>query len=100
MPIIAKVNNDKMKIYNNEQYKIKEINEDVFYIEGEEAPNDAFDTKTFYKYFDLAFAVTVHKSQGETFHTSYCIYEWERFDDSMKYVALSRATDFENINVM
>ena len=50
--------------------------------------------------FRVAFCITVHKSQGETYSDNYTIHEFERFDGRLKYVALSRATDFSLINIV
>ena len=50
--------------------------------------------------FYVAFCTTVHKSQGETYNSEYTIHEFERFDESLKYVALSRATDVSLINIL
>ena len=55
---------------------------------------------TFKKMFNIAYCTTVHKSQGETYKHEYTIHEFERFSDSLKYVALSRATDIKLINIM
>jgi hypothetical protein len=35
-----------------------------------------------------------------TISQSYAIHEFERFDERMKYVALSRSTDISNINIV
>jgi ATP-dependent exoDNAse (exonuclease V) alpha subunit len=50
--------------------------------------------------FYLAYCITTHKSQGMTISQSYAIHEFERFDERMKYVALSRSTDISNINIV
>ena len=56
----------------------------------------------FQRLFYVAYCITIHKSQGTTFDFPYTIHEWshKRFDARLKYVALSRATNLENINVM
>ena len=43
--------------------------------------------------------MTIHKSQGQTFTYDYQIYEWEKLDNRLKYVALSRATKINNIHL-
>jgi hypothetical protein len=49
--------------------------------------------------FHPAYCITTHKSQGTTFNHPYTIHEWERFDNRLKYVALSRSTNLDFINV-
>ena len=56
-------------------------------------------SKDFQHYFYVAYAITIHKSQGSTFDFSYTIHEWDKLDNKLKYVALSRATDKEYINI-
>jgi hypothetical protein len=50
--------------------------------------------------FNVAFCITCHKSQGATFDEPYTIYEFDQFDSRLKYVALSRATDINLINII
>ena len=53
----------------------------------------------FNKYFYLAYCITVHASQGETFKEPYTIYDWGKMCKRAKYVALSRGTKLENIQI-
>ena len=53
----------------------------------------------FQKLFYVAFCITVHRSQGSTFNHSYTIHEFEKFDERLKYVALSRSVDKSLINI-
>ena len=48
--------------------------------------------------FKPRFAMTVHKAQGSTFTEEFSIYEYEIMRASMLYVALTRATEFNNVN--
>jgi ATP-dependent exoDNAse (exonuclease V) alpha subunit len=99
MPIIARVSNKKHDIMNNETYTIKKINSETFdIIDGGNIKT--FLTKDFQRLFYVAFCITIHKSQGETYNEPYTIHEWERFNARMKYVALSRSTDIKFINIM
>jgi len=50
--------------------------------------------------FYPAYCITVHKSQGITIEEDYTIYDWDRMDDRLKYVALSRAVSHKNINII
>ena len=55
--------------------------------------------KDFQNIFYVAYCITIHSSQGETFNEDYTIYDWEKLDIHLRYVALTRATDIKNINV-
>jgi ATP-dependent exoDNAse (exonuclease V) alpha subunit len=98
MPIIARKTTDKLDIMNNETLNILKINEDAFVINVNGA-DVSINTKEFSDLFYVAFAMTIHKSQGQTFNHDYTIYEWEKLDKRLKYVALSRATDLSCIHL-
>jgi hypothetical protein len=101
MPVISRKNNKDLNIYNNETYTIKSIrrNDNLIIVEDEgkeqEVPIDEF-----VKMFNVAFCITTHKSQGCTFDEPYSIHEFEQFDERLRYVALSRATDINLINIV
>ena len=58
-------------------------------------------TQDTFKYnFYVNYCSTVYKSQGETFNTEYTLHEWNRFDNTMKYTAISRATSKTLINII
>ena len=46
----------------------------------------------FQEMFYVAFCITIHKSQGQTFDFPYTIHEWDKLDAKLRYTALSRAT--------
>ena len=100
MPVIARKNNKELNIFNNETFTIKEIRrkEDVITVEDygktQEVPIPVFT-----KMFNVAYCITSHKSQGSTFDEPYTVHEFERFDERMKYVALSRSSSIEHINI-
>ena len=58
-----------------------------------------FPIDEFQKLFYIAFCITVHKSQGSTFNEPYTIHQFDMFDERLKYVALSRSTDKNLINI-
>ena len=101
MPVIARKNNKKLNIFNNETFTIKEIKKtkEIIIVEDEgklqEIPFEEFSTM-----FYIAFCITVHKSQGATYDKPYSIHEFNRFDNRLKYVALSRATNKNLINIV
>lgn len=101
MPIIARINRKPYDIANNETFIIKKINDKTIVIKSDvEDKTTSIPIIEFQKLFYLAFCITVHKSQGCTFDHPYTIHEWSLFDERLKYVALSRATKKEYINIV
>ena len=49
--------------------------------------------------FYIAYCITTCRSQGSSFNTPYKIHEWEKMDERLKYVALSRSSDIKLINI-
>jgi hypothetical protein len=107
MPIIAhttfrktRVNKQAFDILNSQTFTIHSVGDDVITIKDDQ---DTMEIKTtdFHKMFYLGFCITVHASQGETFTTKYTIYDinFPHFSDKAKYVAFSRGTKIENIQV-
>ena len=101
MPIISRKNNKELNIYNNETYIIKEIRKkENIIIVSDVGKEQAVPIPEFTKMFNLAFCITTHKSQGATFDEPYTIHEFEKFDDRLRYVALSRSTEINFINII
>jgi DNA replication protein DnaC len=100
MPIIARVNRKSLEIANNECFTIDAVNDEEIIISNEMKSRLAIPVGDFIKTFNLAFCMTIHKSQGATFKQKYTIYEWsDRMTDKLKYVALSRSSDISNIQI-
>jgi ATP-dependent exoDNAse (exonuclease V) alpha subunit len=101
MPVIARKNSKLLHIFNNETFTIKAIkrteNEITVEDEGRE---HTVPIPEFTKIFNVAYCITVHKSQGATFDDAYTIHEFNQYDERLKYVALSRATDINLINII
>ena len=101
MPVISRRNNKSLDVVNNEHFVIKQIDLEKSVItlkNGEriiEIPVDQFQ-----RFFYVAYAMTVCKSQGSTFQHQYTIHEWERYTNRLKYVSLSRASGKELINIV
>ena len=98
MPIIARINNKGLDVVNNECFSIDEINNDVVSISNE-IKTLKIPSKNFNRLFNLAYCITIHKSQGATFNGKYTIYEWEKLTRKLKYVAISRATCETNVQI-
>jgi hypothetical protein len=102
-PIIAKINRlgkkdieDGTDFSNNEEFVIKDILGDDIYLDNGLIINK----DDFQNLFNVAYCITVHKSQGATYDFDYTIHQWHMFSDRMKYVALSRATNKKYINII
>ncbi len=101
MPIIARVNNKLYNISNNETLKIVSVDSTRIRVRSDMTDEiKEIGLNEFQALFYLAFCITVHKSQGCTFNYPYTINEWNLFDWRLKYVALSRATKKEYINIV
>ena len=100
MPIIARVNRKSLEIANNECFTIDELTDEEIIISNEMKSRLAIPVGDFIKTFNLAFCITIHKSQGATFNQKYTIYEWsDRMTNKLKYVAISRSSDINNIQI-
>jgi hypothetical protein len=84
---------------NNDKYVVTKINtqEITFKIDGNEI---IIQKDEFQKLFRVGYAFTVHSCQGLTINQLYTIHEWERMHQRLKYVALSRSSSYENINII
>ena len=54
----------------------------------------------FTEFFRPGYCITTHAAQGATFDEEHSIYDWKRLCNRGKYVALSRGTKMENVNVV
>jgi len=100
MPVVAHTTNKKLNILNSEKFIVTQI-DDKQIIMKEHEREVKVNITDFHKFFYLGFCITIHTSQGDTFDTKYTIYDWgfKHFCDRAKYVALSRATDINNIQI-
>jgi hypothetical protein len=101
MPIIAYTTNRKFKILNFQTFKITKLtSESMTVIDGSDEPI-TIKTSDNHRFFYLGFCITIHASQGETFAEKYTIHDWKfaRFCKKAEYVALSRGTNINNIQI-
>lgn len=102
MPIVSYKNDEKLDIYNSEIFTIQSIDveNNSFTIKTKEQELE-FKVTDFKFYFYPAFCITVHTSQGITISDKYTIWDWNHpsMSKSARYVALSRATKYENIQI-
>jgi hypothetical protein len=101
MPVISRINIRKEEVLNNEVFTVAWVNnEKQEILVKNESKEMTVSFADFRKQFMVAFCITVHKSQGQTYNERYCIHEYERFDRRLKYVAISRTTALDNINII
>ena len=100
MPVVAHTTNKKMNILNSEKFIVTEIDNKKITMKEHEHEVKV-NIADFHHFFYLGFCITIHTSQGDTFNTKYTIYDWsfKHFCEKAKYVALSRATDINNIQI-
>jgi hypothetical protein len=95
VPLVCLVANKKLEMVKNELVTITKVDGDNIYF-GEKfiSKNDI------HKYFMLGYAMTIHKSQGQTIDGILNIHEVREIlqDKRMFYTAVSRATCLENVN--
>ena len=100
-PVIGKINSKELNICNNERFKIINIEDDIITIQNEykTVKFNAVKNSTFQRYFRVAFAGTCHSNQGVSIREKYLIHQYDKYCYHMKYVALSRATEYNNISI-
>lgn len=101
MPVICVKSHKKYEIFNNEQFEILGVDKKRVFV-GDDETKIELTLSEFKKYFDLAFCITIHSSQGETITEKYTIWDWGHYymGEKAKYVALSRATSINNIQIL
>ena len=97
MPVIAKTTTEDFS--NNDQFTVKKVYEDIIILTDGHATME-IERADFTRQFNLAYCITCHDTQGSTFAHPYTIYEFNRMDARLKYVALSRSTKQAYINII
>ena len=100
VPIISKVNNEDIGIFNNQRFKIVKYDAFTITIKDDFKNLIKINIPDFQKFFLVAYGCTIHSSQGVSIGEPYTIHEWDRMDQRLLYVALSRSRSFEYINIM
>jgi ATP-dependent exoDNAse (exonuclease V) alpha subunit len=100
VPIISKVNSEDMNLVNNQRFVIEKIGPLQMTIQDDLGNTRDIYNNDFQKYFLVAYATTIHSAQGLSIGENYTIHEWDRLDERLKYVSLSRARNYENIHIM
>ena len=83
-PLIAKVNNWKLKLINNESYTITKIDVDNQEITIQNDRNEiTIESSEFQKLYSVGYSFTIHACQGMSIETPYTIWEWERLNKKL-----------------
>jgi len=100
VPIISKVTNEELGVFNNQRYKITKLDSFTITFEDDLKHEFKVNVNDFQKFFLVAYATTTHSAQGMSIGEPYTIHEWDRMDQRLKYVALSRSRDIKYIHIM
>ena len=102
MPVIARINSKALGFVNNQSFTIKKIDQVTKFVTLKDTSDLLIEIKIgqLQQLVYVVFCITVHKSQGGTYNTEYTIHEFERFDERLKYVALSRGAYVNLINIL
>jgi hypothetical protein len=92
VPIISKVNNEDIGIFNNQRFKINKIDTFTITIEDDFKKESKISITDFQNYFLVGYATTTHSAQGMSIGEPYTIHEWDRMDQ--------RLQDHENIHIL
>ena len=100
MPIIARMTTDYAD--NNEMFTIKSATDEIITLIGSNKNDIPIEvlTEEFARLFTIAYCITIHSCQGESYDFPYSIYEFNKLDARLKYVALSRSTKKSYINII
>jgi hypothetical protein len=100
MPIISKVHNEDLGVFNNQRFKINKIDKFTISIEDDFKKLVKINIPDFQKYFLVGYATTTHSAQCMSIGEPYTIHGWDAMDQRLKYVALSRSREYSYINIM
>lgn len=99
MPLIARINQKSLSVVNNEVFQIDDVKNDCIIVSNPLKDKVEIPLSKINRMFHLAFCITIHKSQGQTFDEAYTIHEYASLDWRLKYVALSRSSNIEHITI-
>ena len=104
MPLIsyrATTSLNKIPITNSDEYTLLNYNKKTCELQRDcDKKVITIKTKEITKIFLPSYCMTIHRSQGGTFRKPYTILEWNKLDDTLKYVALSRASDSKLVHIL
>ena len=96
------MNREDNAFYNNQEFYITAIAgwDEIQLTDTITGDDIVVNREEIYRYFDYAYATTIHRAQGSTITAPYSINDWnDRLSKKLKYVAVSRTSDKENIQI-
>ena len=97
MPVIARITTEDFS--NNDQFIVQKVAADIIILTDGQATME-IETADFTRLFNLAYCITTHCVQGSSYDFPYTIYQFDMMDARIKYVAISRSTQKEYINII
>lgn len=98
MPFIVTAGCDKNNLVKGSKYYLHSWDDENVTLFDAEEPI-TISKKIFTSHMTLAFAITVHKSQGSTIQEKYVLHEVGQYSWRMLYVALSRTVSVDNVYI-
>jgi ATP-dependent exoDNAse (exonuclease V) alpha subunit len=101
LPVIAAVTRSGMGFANAEEFTVSDLDENNIYLQCIEDKDRilTIPVSEFTYCFQPAYAVSCHRAQGSSISESFGIFDWDKMDDKLKYVALSRSRKLKYINM-
>lgn len=97
LKLMAYKSNGK-KYYNSEDFTVKSFDDKYMCLLNDFDNSEINIELKFTNHFKPMYAMTVHKAQGMTINRPYSIYEYNRMQHDMLYVALTRTSKKEYVN--
>ena len=99
MKVISNENNPILDIYNSETFVIIDYEKPNISIKSDlTGETTKVSVLSFKHKFDLAYCITIHRSQGSTLEGEYNIYDINSLTFELMYVAMSRCKSIENVH--
>jgi energy-coupling factor transporter ATP-binding protein EcfA2 len=101
-PVVSRTNKVNMGIINSQMFTVIDWDDKNIRMRNNDDENNIIKVahSKFQKLFAVAYCTTIHKYQGTTINKPFTIHEWDLLDERLKYVALSRTTDIDLINIV
>jgi len=97
-PVLSCKGWKKEQIFNGQWFTVKDSSELMVYLESGDGVTISVRPWDFHEYFRVAWCVTVHKSQGQTFDFPYTLWDTNRYNNRMWNTALTRTSKLEYLN--